>query len=75
MIEAAGGSVTNSVSRKLDYLVLGGLGSTEWKHGSFGTKVEKAMSLKQNGAALKIIHEDPFATTLMTARRGPHDGS
>ena len=41
-IERRGGTV-GSVTKKLRYLVVGGLGSVEWKHGSFGTKLEKAI--------------------------------
>jgi NAD-dependent DNA ligase len=44
-IEVRGGSISG-VSKKLHYLVVGGLGSAEWKHGSFGTKIEKAIQHK-----------------------------
>lgn len=64
-IVARGGVVAAAVSKKLDYLIVGGLGSAEWKHGSFGTKIEKAMQLKQAGARLKIVHEDPWASAIM----------
>lgn len=64
-ITARGGVMAGGVSKKLDYLVVGGLGSSEWKHGSFGTKIEKAMQLKQAGALLKIVHEDPWASSIM----------
>ena len=63
-IERRGGLIAENVSRKLHYLVVGGLGSNEWKHGSFGTKVETAMKLKRQGAALRIIHEDHWANAL-----------
>lgn len=58
-----GGSI-GGVSKKLHYLVVGGLGSPEWKHGVFGTKIEKAMEHKQNGVGLKIVHEDAWAAAL-----------
>lgn len=64
-IIARGGVIADNVSKKLDYLVVGGLGSAEWKHGSFGTKIEKAMQLKLAGARLKVVHEDPWASSLM----------
>ena len=63
-IERRGGKVATAVSKKLNYLVIGGLGSPEWKHGSFGTKVEKAMALKREGAALLVVHEDHWANSL-----------
>jgi NAD-dependent DNA ligase len=63
-IERRGGLIADNVSKKLHYLVVGGLGSAEWKHGSFGTKVEAAMKLKREGAVLRIIREDHWANAL-----------
>ena len=62
-IEARGG-VISGVTKKLHYLVVGGLGSPEWKHGSFGTKIEKAVQHKQAGVPLFIVHEDTWASAL-----------
>lgn len=64
VIEELGGIWSNSVTKKLNYLVIGGLGSDEWKYGSFGTKVEKAMQYKRAGAPILIIHEDSWAASL-----------
>jgi NAD-dependent DNA ligase len=58
------GGLISGVTKKLDYLVVGGLGSPEWKHGSFGTKIEKAMQHKQTGVPLFIVHEDTWASAL-----------
>jgi hypothetical protein len=44
--------------------VIGSLGSPEWKHGSFGTKVEKAMKYKQAGLSILIVPEECWATSL-----------
>lgn len=63
-IERRGGLVTPGVSKKLHYLIVGGLGSPEWKHGSFGTKIEKAMELKREGVNLIVVHEDRWANAL-----------
>lgn len=62
--ERVGGLVLGSVSKKLHYLVVGGLGSPEWKHGSFGTKIEKAMQHKATGTQILVIHEDLWAASL-----------
>ena len=64
LIAERGGIVASSVSKKLDYVVVGGLGSPEWKHGSFGTKITKAMELKQAGAPLLIVHEDAWVAAI-----------
>ena len=61
---ARGGEVTSGVSKKVHYVVVGSLGSQEWKHGSFGTKIEKAMQLKQAGAAIVVVKEDVWAAAL-----------
>lgn len=64
-IKSRGGAVVTTVSKKLHYLVVGGLGCTEWKHGSYGTKIERAMQLKAAGSLIKVVHEDPWAAALM----------
>lgn len=64
-IEEQGGTIA-TVTRRLNYLVIGGLGSAEWKHGSFGTKVEKAMAAKEAGSRILVVHEDALAASLMS---------
>jgi NAD-dependent DNA ligase len=59
-----GGFVSKSVTKKVKYVVVGGLGSTEWKHGSYGTKIEKAIEYKRVGVPLLIVHEDQWAAAL-----------
>lgn len=61
-----GGVTRAAVSKKTRYVIAGGLGSLEWKHGSFGTKIERAMQLKQEGVPILIVHEDAFSLALKT---------
>lgn len=63
-ISERGGSVKSGVSKKINYLVVGGLGSAEWKHGSFGTKLEKAMTYKREGVPILIVHEEIWTQAL-----------
>jgi NAD-dependent DNA ligase len=63
-IESRGGIVKKDVSRQIDYLVVGGLGSPEWKHGSYGTKIDRAMEIKGRGGRPFIIREDLWAAAL-----------
>jgi len=65
--EARGGLIVSNVTKSLRYLVVGGLGSAEWKHGSFGTKVEKAIQYRRDGLPIVIVHEDRWASSLMHA--------
>lgn len=64
VIQKRGGYTSKSVTKKVNYVVVGGLGSSEWKHGSFGTKIEKAMQYKRQGIPLLIVHEDQWASAL-----------
>lgn len=46
-------------------LVVGTLSSRDWKHGNFGTKIEKAMEYRDKGYAVSIIPEDWWAERLV----------
>jgi NAD-dependent DNA ligase len=59
-----GGAIHGSVVKSLDYLVVGGLGSPEWKNGSYGTKIEKAMEYKARGAVIHVVHESQWVSSL-----------
>lgn len=62
--ERRGGKISKTVTKKLDYLVVGSLGSREWKHGSFGTKIDQAIRMKREGAGVLIVTEDLWASSL-----------
>ena len=62
-IEKRGGLIT-TVTKKLRYLVVGTRGSKEWKHGSFGTKFEKAIQYKRDGCAIQVVREDHWVAAL-----------
>lgn len=63
-VATRGGTVQRNVTQKLNYLVVGALGSDEWKHGSFGTKITKAVEYQRRGCPILIIHEDRWASSL-----------
>jgi NAD-dependent DNA ligase len=63
-IETRGGIFANTVTKMLRYLVIGGLGSPEWKHGSFGTKIDKAVKYKREGVPILIVHEECWSGSL-----------
>jgi NAD-dependent DNA ligase len=56
-IRERGGLVSKAVNKKLNYLIIGSLGSVEWKHGSFGTKIEKAMQYKREKIPILVVQE------------------
>lgn len=63
-IERRGGSVKGHLSADVDFLVVGGLGSAQWRDGSFGTKIRAAVELRAKGLAIAIVHEDRWADAL-----------
>ena len=63
-VERRQGLCYKTITKKIHYLVVGGLGSTEWKHGSYGTKIDKAVQYKRDGLPLLIVHEDIWASSL-----------
>lgn len=56
-IEELGGINAPSVSKKLDYLVLGTYVTDSWIHESFGRKIEKAMKYRDDGIPVAIVTE------------------
>jgi NAD-dependent DNA ligase len=57
-IEDLGGIPAKSITKKLDYLVIGNVGSDCWRHSSFGTKIIKAVEYRDAGAPLAIVSEN-----------------
>jgi len=62
-----GGRVQQGVTKNLNYLVVGVRGSDEWKHGSYGTKIQKAIDYKRDGVPLYIVREDAWSAALKAA--------
>ena len=61
-LQELGGTEKKGVSSKLDYLIVGGVGSDAWKFGKIGGKQAKAQELNEKGANIKIIDEDSLKT-------------
>src|SRR5690606_32021154 len=52
-----GGFATNSVTKKVNFLVIGEVGSRDWLHSTYGTKIQKAIDYRDQGTSLHIIGE------------------
>lgn len=50
-----GGEVINDITKSLDYLVLGVGVSKDWKHETYGRKIEKALQMRAAGSERPII--------------------
>ena len=60
LIENHNGIFAKSVTKKLDYLVLGGIQNPAWKFGQYGTKYNKAREYQEKGVPISIITEEEF---------------
>jgi DNA polymerase-3 subunit epsilon len=60
LIVDAGGHAMNSISKKVDYLVLGMQDAGRVKDGSHSEKMLKAIDLKNAGAPIELLSEDDF---------------
>lgn len=60
-IELLGGINASTVTKKLDYLILGTYVTDSWAHESFGRKIEKAMEYRESGLPISIITEEHWA--------------
>lgn len=58
------GGEVSSVKQSLDYLVIGDMASRDWRHQSFGAKIEEAMNLKAMGHAVSIVSEGQWVRAL-----------
>lgn len=56
--EGLGGVIASSVTKDLDYLVLGSYVTDSWAHESFGRKIEKAAQYRDSGLPLRIVSEE-----------------
>ena len=55
-----GGKYTNSITKSLDYLVIGAEGNPCWAYACYGRKVEVAVKLRKEGHKLLLVHENDF---------------
>lgn len=60
LIENHNGIFAKSVTKKLDYLVLGEIQNPAWKYGQYGTKYNKARECQEKGIPISIITEKEF---------------
>jgi hypothetical protein len=64
-IESRGGTSGAFPTKKTRYLIIGDIGSRDWKHSNCGTKIEKAIQLRDEGYPLAIVSERHWASTLL----------
>ncbi|WP_085619226.1 MULTISPECIES: BRCT domain-containing protein [unclassified Pseudomonas] len=57
LVVERGGSIAAGVSKKIHYLVIGSIGNEQWLHSSYGTKIKKAVEIREAGANIAIVSE------------------
>lgn len=60
LIIKLGGIPKSTVTKSLDYLVIGAEGNPCWAYACYGRKVETAIELRKRGRNLLIVHENDF---------------
>ena len=59
-----GGEIGNNVTRKTNYLIIGGNPNPNWSQEAYGNKIKKAFSLNLSGDEISIISEDHWVNSL-----------
>ena len=59
-----GGQIGSGVSKKIHYLVVGAVGNEQWLHSTYGTKIKKAVELREVGAQIAIVGEEHWQKAL-----------
>lgn len=67
VIAELGGTTTDSVTKNLNYLVVGAEGNPNWAFACYGRKVETAVTLRKNGHQIMIIHENDLHKAISQA--------
>ncbi|WP_136526009.1 BRCT domain-containing protein [Geomonas ferrireducens] len=60
IVEQMGGNFTDSMTGKVDYLVVGAEGNPCWAYACYGRKVEAAVSYRKTGRNVQLVHEIDF---------------
>jgi hypothetical protein len=68
IVERLGGIVAGTVSKKLDYLIIGADGNPCWAYACYGRKVEMAVTLRKGGARILLVHENDFHDAVADCR-------
>lgn len=63
-IQSRGGKTLKAPRATTHYVLVGSFVSPGWANGNFGTKIERALSLRKNGTPIAIIGEEHWKTFL-----------
>lgn len=66
LVTDRGGILGGAISKKVDYLIVGSVGNEQWRHASYGTKILKAVELREAGAPIAIVSEGHWQNAVFT---------
>lgn len=64
LIVERGGLIGAGVSKKVHYLIVGSVGNEQWLHSSYGTKIKRAVELRESGIPIAIVSEEHWQKAL-----------
>jgi hypothetical protein len=67
-IKTRGGTVEDDVCSRTDYVIVGEQPSRGWKFGNYGTKISKALELRQRGHRPLLIRESLWLTLIASLK-------
>lgn len=59
-VQSRGGIAQPNVTHKLNYLVIGDVGSRDWLHSTFGNKIKKALEQREKGIETFVVSEQSW---------------
>lgn len=65
LVRERGADIGSGISKKVHYLVVGSIGNEQWRHSSYGTKILRAVELREQGSPIAIIGEDHWQRALL----------
>lgn len=59
-----GGIISGTVTNRVHYVVVGSIGNNQWLHSSYGTKIMRAVEMRDAGIPISIISENHWQESL-----------
>ena len=56
--------IASGISKKVHYLVVGEIGNEQWLHSTYGTKIKRAVELREEGHPIAIISEKHWQASM-----------
>jgi NAD-dependent DNA ligase len=60
VVSELGGTPSETVTHRVNYLIIGADGNPCWAYACYGRKVEQAVQLRKKGHSILIVHENDF---------------